>query len=137
MFKKGRTSTLVFAVDIRHVDDLCHAFHEQGIDRAVAVTSKTKPKERARLLHDFRSKRIPVLINCSVFTEGTDIPVVDCILMARPTKSQILYQQMLGRGLRRSESKSNCLILDFVDNADRNSAVTGICAHAGRSFFHQ
>jgi ATP-dependent helicase IRC3 len=113
----------VFAVDVQHVHDLREAFIAHGI-HAVAVTGKTKRKERASLLQAFRNKEIPVLINCGVFTEGTDIPVVDCIVMARPTKSHILFQQMLGRGLRLSEGKPNCLVLDFVDNAGRNTAVT-------------
>jgi ATP-dependent helicase IRC3 len=59
-----------------------------------------------------------------VYTEGTDIPITDCIIMARPTKSSVLFQQMLGRGLRLFPGKADCLILDMVDNCGRNTVVT-------------
>lgn len=49
-------------------------------------------------------------------TEGTDIPRVDCILLAKPTKSSVLFQQMFGRGLRLYPGKEDCLVIDFVDN---------------------
>ena len=48
-------------------------------------------------------------------TEGTDIPNVDCVLIARPTQSPGLFTQMIGRGMRLAEGKKNCLVLDFVD----------------------
>lgn len=51
------------------------------------------------------------------------IPLVDCIVMARPTRSQVLYQQMIGRGIRLSPGKSSCLLIDFVDNCTKNSPV--------------
>ncbi|CAO3696703.1 unnamed protein product [Rhizopus stolonifer] len=126
--QEGRKSTLVFAVDIKHTQDLCNMFREQGI-AADFVTSKTPDMTRHQILEDFRSQKIPVLINCgkiyiyiyinkvvAILTEGTDIPSVDCILMARPTRSATLFQQMFGRGLRLYEGKEDCLLVDFVDN---------------------
>lgn len=56
----------------------------------------------------------------AILTEGTDIPPVDCILLARPTRSPVLLQQMLGRGLRLSEGKEYCLVLDFEDSINQN-----------------
>jgi ATP-dependent helicase IRC3 len=56
----------------------------------------------------------------AILTEGTDIPPVDCILLTRPTKSPVLLQQMLGRGLRLSEGKEYCLVLDFEDSFNQN-----------------
>lgn len=55
----------------------------------------------------------------AILTEGTDIPCVDCILLARPTRSATLFQQMFGRGLRLFPGKENCLVIDFVDNFKR------------------
>lgn len=60
-------------------------------------------------------------------TEGTDIPCVDCILLARPTRSATLFQQMFGRGLRLFSGKGDCLVVDLVDNfkrAGREGLVT-------------
>jgi ATP-dependent helicase IRC3 len=119
----GRTSTLGFAVDIQHVKDLTAAFRMKDID-ARYLTSETSSDERADLLHAFRQGEFPVLINCGILTEGTDIPNIDCLLMARPTRSQVLFLQMIGRGMRLSPGKSDCLTLDFVDTMQRQGLTT-------------
>jgi hypothetical protein len=75
-------------------------------------------------IDQFKAQAFPVLVNCEVLTEGVDIPPIDCILMARPTLSHVLYQQMLGRGLRLFGSKRDCLVLDVVDNTQRTNLVT-------------
>lgn len=90
------------------------------------ITGKTEYFERAQILHDFGEGRIPVIINCSVLTEGTDIPRTDCILLARPTCNSSLYIQMIGRGLRKHGGKADCLILDVVDKmkSPKRSLIT-------------
>ncbi|KAI8979087.1 P-loop containing nucleoside triphosphate hydrolase protein [Mycotypha africana] len=113
-----RQSTLVFAVDIQHTVQLCNAFIDAGI-HAKCITSKTNAVERISILKEFRERKLPVLVNCAILTEGTDIPSVDCILLARPTKSTTLFQQMFGRGLRLFPNKKDCLVIDFVDNFKR------------------
>ncbi|KAG0788923.1 hypothetical protein G6F62_002408 [Rhizopus arrhizus] len=118
----GRQSTLAFAVDIQHTQDLCNAFRQQGI-KADFITSKTPDLTRHQILEDFKNRKIPVLINCAILTEGTDIPSIDCILMARPTRSATLFQQMFGRGLRLHQEKQDCLIIDFVDNFKRSGTA--------------
>lgn len=65
-----------------------------------------------------------MLINCGVFTEGTDIPCIDCILVTRPTLSSVLLHQMIGRGLRTHENKKDCLVIDIVDNLSRYNLMT-------------
>eukprot|EP00042_Codosiga_hollandica_P016971 m.44877 g.44877 ORF g.44877 m.44877 type:complete len:632 (+) comp47101_c0_seq4:23-1918(+) len=119
----SRKSTLVFAVDVQHARDLADAFNSEGIE-AFAVDGSTEPSLRAQKLDEFRGRSLPVMINCNVFTEGTDIPCVDCILLARPTKSSVLFQQMIGRGLRLYPDKPDCLCLDIVDNVGRNTVFT-------------
>ncbi|KAI0235998.1 putative ATP-dependent helicase IRC3, partial [Massospora cicadina] len=110
----GRKSTLVFAADVKHVDNLAAAFRKLG-HTPVTITSDTPTDLRIFYLDQFRHHKISILINCLILTEGLDIPSVDCIVMARPTRSMPLYQQMLGRGMRQFPGKENCLILDFVD----------------------
>lgn len=122
-FAGDRQSTLVFAVDIAHVLALESMFREYGYD-ARSLTGKTMSVDRAELLNSFRRREFPILINCGILTEGTDIPVIDCILLARPTKSSVLLQQMLGRGMRLSEGKENCLVLDFVDSIRQRGLST-------------
>lgn len=94
-----RLSTLVFAVDLQHVRDLLDAFAKRDV-HAESVDGGTPSDQRADILRRFRERKFPVLVNCAVLTEGTDIPSIDCVVMARPTRSSVLFQQMIGRGLR-------------------------------------
>lgn len=110
---QGRKSTLVFCVDLAHVAGLTKAFRDRGID-ARFVTGDTPKIERSATLDAFRAGEFPVLVNCGVFTEGTDVPNIDCVLLARPTKSRNLLVQMIGRGMRLFPGKENCHIIDMV-----------------------
>lgn len=83
--------------------------------RAAVVTGSTPSEERVNTVEAFRQGKIAVLINVGVFTEGTDLPVTDSLVLARPTASANLYYQMLGRGLRVYAGKQDCLVLDIVD----------------------
>ncbi|CEP13472.1 hypothetical protein [Parasitella parasitica] len=116
--RKQRTSTLVFARNIQKTEDLCNDFISKGVN-AKFITSKTDAKTRTKILDDFKDGKVPVLINCAILTEGTDIPRVDCILLTRGTKSEPLFQQMLGRGSRLHEEKQDCLVIDFKTNFER------------------
>ena len=71
--------------------------------------------------------RIDVVTNCNVLTEGFDEPRVDCIVMARPTQSRLLYAQMVGRGTRRHPDKSDLLVIDVADNS-RKHTLAGLHA---------
>lgn len=115
-----RKSTLVFCVDVRHVLELAATFKRRGIDSR-SVTGNTRNQIRSATIDAFKSGEFPVLLNCGVFTEGTDIPNIDCVLLARPTKSRNLLVQMIGRGMRLSPGKGNCHVIDMV-----TSLKTGI-----------
>ena len=118
-----RLSTLVFCTNVQHAADMTLAFREAGHD-ARMVHGGTNADERDDIVAAFRQREFPILVNCNVFTEGTDIPCIDCVLVARPTCSAVLYQQMIGRGLRLFPGKQDCLIIDVVDNIGRVSIVT-------------
>ncbi|KAJ2551727.1 DEAD DEAH box helicase [Coemansia sp. RSA 1878] len=110
-----RRSVLVFAVDVAHARDLAELFTHYGT-QAKCVLGSTRMAEREQILHEFRTGTLPVVVNCGILTEGTDIPNIDCVIMARPTRSAVLFQQMLGRGMRKHEGKTDCLVVDFVDS---------------------
>ena len=110
---EGRKSTLVFCVDLNHVAALTDTFRRYGID-ARFITGETKKKVRGERLDAFRTGDFPVLLNCGVFTEGTDIPNIDCVLLSRPTKSRNLLVQMIGRGMRLHPQKKDCHVIDMV-----------------------
>ena len=120
---EGRKSTLVFCVDLAHVAGLTNKFREHGIE-AQRVTGNTPKQERSSRLDSFRKGEFPVLVNCGVFTEGTDIPNIDCVLLARPTKSRNLLVQMIGRGMRLHPGKKNCHIIDMVASLETGIITT-------------
>jgi superfamily II DNA or RNA helicase len=91
--------TLCFTTDVAHARDLCMAFQAAGV-AADWVCGETPIDERRDILAKFAQGEIEVLTNCAVLTEGYDHPALDCIILARPTKSTLLYTQMIGRGTR-------------------------------------
>ena len=112
---------ICFAVSIAHARHITEAFNAAGISADYVAGDSP---DRAEKLVRFASGEIQVLSSCMVLTEGFDSPVVDCVLLARPTKSRSLFAQMIGRGLRLNEGKSDCIVLDFTDNAGRHSLAS-------------
>src|SRR6478735_8909182 len=106
--------TIAFCVTVRHAKHLAHALNALGIPTGI-VYGAMPSAARAEALAEFREGRTQVLTNVGVLTEGFDDPGVSCIAMARPTRSEGLYAQCVGRGTRLCPGKKDCLILDFVD----------------------
>jgi superfamily II DNA or RNA helicase len=106
--------TLVFAAGVQHAKDLALSFTKNSIVTEV-ILGETPDEERSTILQKFRNNEIKVLINVGVLTEGFDEPSVQAIILARPTKSTLLYTQVVGRGTRLDEGKNNCLIIDISD----------------------
>lgn len=101
-------ATLIFAASVRHAQAIAAAI---GRD-AVVVTGETK--NRADIIRDFTARKIKCLVNVMVFTEGTDIPLIETLIIARPTQSDSLYTQMVGRGLRLHPDKQRLNLIDCV-----------------------
>ncbi|KIM48248.1 hypothetical protein M413DRAFT_226262 [Hebeloma cylindrosporum] len=122
-----RRSTLVFCVNIAHVKELTGTFRRYGID-ARYLYAGTPADERRALVQSFKNGEYPVLVNCAILTEGADIPNIDCVIVARPTRSRNLFAQMIGRGMRLSPQtgKEDCRIIDFVDNHARVGGVVSV-----------
>jgi superfamily II DNA or RNA helicase len=115
--------TLVFCVDVAHALDLAAAFQQYGV-AAAAVTGDMPSGERTANLEAFSTGRLQVLTNCMVLTEGYDEPAVDGVILARPTKSALLYTQMIGRGTRLHPGKTDVTIVDVLDNSSKHRLVT-------------
>ncbi|CAB1065948.1 DNA helicase, phage associated; Type III restriction enzme [Olavius sp. associated proteobacterium Delta 1] len=115
--------TLCFCVDVAHTRSLAEAFNRMDIP-AAAVSGDMDRAARAKALEDFHTGRIRVLANCMVLTEGYDEPSVSGIILARPTKSALLYTQMVGRGTRLHPGKQNVTIIDIVDVTRDHSLTT-------------
>lgn len=128
-FADGRV-TICFAPTIDAAEQITAQMVQRGIS-AECVTGKTPAGERAKMYARLEAGETKVLASVAVLTTGFDSPRVDCVLMARPTKSQGLYVQCVGRGLRLHPDKDHCLILDVSSTADDNSLV-GMPNLAGR-----
>lgn len=110
-------ATLIFAVSVQHAQDIA-----KKIPEAVVVTGETK--NRADIIKAFTNREIPCIINCMVFTEGTDMPLIETIIIARPTQSDTLYAQMVGRGLRLYPGKDKLNLIDCVGVTGKASLCT-------------
>jgi superfamily II DNA or RNA helicase len=106
--------TIAFCVTVNHARHLAHALNALGVPAGI-VHGAMPGDARAKALAEFREGRVQVLTNVGVLTEGFDDPGVSCVAMARPTRSEGLYAQCVGRGTRLHPGKADCLILDFVD----------------------
>jgi len=89
------------------------------------VSGSTPNEERDALLSDYQDGRLEIVFNCMVLTEGFDAPKTGAVLMIAPTKSDLVYTQRLGRGLRTADGKSDCRVLDFAPLEDRNVVMAG------------
>ena len=107
--KKG----IVYAVSIAHARQIAAYYSSHGVE-SVAIDSKTPASERGRLVEAFRQGKISVLVNVDIFSEGFDCPDVEFVQLARPTLSLAKYLQQVGRGLRKSDDKESCMLIDNV-----------------------
>lgn len=111
--------TVCFAVNVRHSEHIVASYQNAGV-RAAHLDGTTPDNARDRLLRDFAAGAIDVLSNVNVISEGFDVPAIECVQMARPTKSLSMYLQQGGRGLRPLPGKTEALILDHADNTFRH-----------------
>lgn len=118
-----RRRTLVFAVDVHHTYALRDEWRKRGVV-AEAILGETPDDERKRITAAYHAGEIPVVVNCGVWLEGFNSPGIDTVVMARPTKSPLLFAQAIGRGTRTAPGKEDLVILDFVDNTKRHKIVT-------------
>ena len=108
-----RKGVMIFASTVDHAREILGYLPEQ---EAALIIGGTPGKERDTLITAFKQQTFKYLVNVSVLTTGFDAPHVDLIAILRPTESVSLYQQIVGRGLRLSEEKKDCLVMDFAGN---------------------
>jgi DNA repair protein RadD len=116
--------TLCFAVDRAHAKNLQQQFLEADVP-AEYIDAYTERTDRLDIARRFHDGTIKVVCNVGCLTTGIDWDV-RAIILARPTKSEMLFVQMVGRGLRTAQGKPDCLILDHSDNHARLGFVTDI-----------
>ncbi|WP_375753779.1 DEAD/DEAH box helicase [Vibrio sp. HN007] len=110
---KDKQGIMIFAATVRHAQEILSLLPESEAD---IVIGETHTQERDTIIRQFKERKIKYLVNVSVLTTGFDAPHVDLIAILRPTESISLYQQIIGRGLRLSDGKEECLVLDYAGN---------------------
>lgn len=108
---KDRQGVMIFTSSVAHAKEILQSLPK---DISALVVGDTETEERDRIISDFKQRKLKFLVNVSVLTTGFDAPHVDVIAILRPTESASLYQQIIGRGLRLSPGKTDCLILDYT-----------------------
>lgn len=106
--------TIVFASGVKHAENLALSFRQASVETAVIVGT-TPRQEREEILAQFAMGKISVIVNVGVLTEGFDEPSLQAIILAKPTRSTLLYTQIVGRGTRLFEGKEHCKIIDIAD----------------------
>ncbi|WP_019030045.1 DEAD/DEAH box helicase [Colwellia piezophila] len=108
-----RQGIMIFAATVEHAKEV---FSYLPTKLSALITGATDNTERDKLIKAFKRREIKYLVNVSVLTTGFDAPHVDMIAILRPTQSVSLYQQIIGRGLRLSDNKKDCLVIDYTGN---------------------
>ena len=110
---------IVYAAGVRHAYNVAEAFREEGIN-AQAVSGETPKRELARILADYESGKVDVLVNAMLLAEGWNSPRATICMHLAPTASRRVYQQRVGRVTRRTPGKEAGIVVDFVHPATKH-----------------
>jgi superfamily II DNA or RNA helicase len=119
--------TIVFSVDVAHCEMLAHKFKSVGI-RAEALHSHMGDEDRDEVVRQFKAGILQVLVNVQIASYGFDDPSVNCIVIARKTRSIVLHLQMIGRGMRPAVDENGDIIRD-TEHPDFKTCM--VLDHAG------
>jgi len=117
---KDRKGAFIFASTIKHCQECAEWLPD---NEAAIITGDTPHSLREEYITKARAGIIKYLVNVNVLCTGVDVPSFDTIVFVRPTESLVLYVQCVGRGLRLSEGKENCLIMDYAGNLERHGDI--------------
>ena len=147
----GNMRTLIFAAGVNQAERLVEIINRYKPGSARLVTGKTPRDERRAMMRDYAAGRFQYLVNVGVATEGFDVPGIECVVIARPTESSALFQQMVGRGTRplpgivdgydtpeqrlasiAASAKPHLLLLDFTANSKKHELVSMVDVLGGK-----
>jgi ATP-dependent helicase IRC3 len=115
--------SVVFVPSVALAYEVASACRTKGFN-AEGIDGTTPTEKRRAIIDRLHRGETQIVANAMLLTEGFDSPSVDCIVVARPTKSRPLYQQMIGRGLRLHPTKQNCLVIDLTGSSSKHSLWT-------------
>ena len=106
---------VVFSINVEHSQAIAARYNQAGIS-AYHLDGNTPSEERRETLEKFRQGELKVISNCQLFDEGLDIPSLEAVQIAKPTKSLSRWLQMVGRALRPAPGKDYAIIIDHTKN---------------------
>ena len=109
----SRSRAIVFCVSVAHAEFMTDWLNRAGLPAAYVVGT-TASNDRRRAPQRLLSGEVCALVTVDLYNEGIDLPMVDTLLLLRPTQSPVPFRQQIGRGLRLAPGKDSCLVLDFV-----------------------
>jgi DNA repair protein RadD len=124
--------TFCFAVNVAHSKHIRDCFNASGV-AAEHMDANTSGNDREAIFERLKAGETKVVCSVGVLTTGIDEPHVSCVICARPTQSQILWVQAVGRGLRRHPGKENLIILDHSSNSSRLGTVADISTRMAKA----
>ncbi len=110
---------VVYAAGVKHAYNVAEAFRAIGI-KAMGVSGETPKRELARILADYESGKVDVLVNAQLLAEGWNSPRATICMHLAPTASKRIYQQRVGRVTRRHPGKEAGIVIDFVHPATKH-----------------
>ena len=123
VFDRDFKGVMIFAATISHAEEVLEYLHGESV---AIVTGKTKKKDRAKIISEFKAQKIKYLVNVAVLCTGFNATHVDLIVILRATESAGLLQQIIGRGLRLHPGKESVLVLDYAENIKRHGLESDV-----------
>lgn len=113
-----KTPAIIFCTSVNHAIQIAKKIREKK-RKAISISYKTPLRTLNQIFKMFKERRIDFITNVTKLSEGFDHPSIETVILARPTRSPVLYKQMIGRGLRKSPNKFDCQVLEFSGNDDK------------------
>lgn len=120
-----RKHWIIFTTGLRHSAHVCEKLTSLGVTNA-SIDGTMDAQTRERIITEYKSGAIRCIVNCNVLTEGFDFPSIDALILLVSTKSVNKYIQIMGRALRISPEKKDCLVLDYGENVVRLGFITDV-----------
>lgn len=109
---------VVFCTSVDHAKEVAKSLRKVG-KKAISISYKTSEPVKKKIFQMLKEGRIDFLTNAIKLSEGFDFPPIQTVILARPTRSPVLYKQMIGRGLRKADGKHECIVMEFAGNDEK------------------
>ena len=115
----NRKGVMLFAATVKHAEEILESLPPHN-SRMLGGEINMGKADREQLINDFKNQKFKYIVSVGTLTTGFDAPHVDLVAILRATESASLFQQIIGRGLRLSDGKEDCLVLDYAENIERH-----------------